>query len=298
MGPDQQADVWFQQFPSVTPGQCFSGMAYSVWAAPAPSGFTRNNGTWYPSTISGKCVWRTTKCRIFDAYGNVTAYVFTLNPAWHKVEAILRYKIKPQQPGLAGLTAAEKACFNWESIAELAARNDYVLPNGNPRFMGNYIFAADATLTNMLETMHRVDRSFNRVEGGQIYMIGDDPRASIFLMGANHLVPGTLKLSKKNVSKAPNVFVPRYRDLGVPAVSQVSSITSSSSVETDGAYVTVNFTTPSPFLIGDSFYVAESSNAYLNTLYAAVAHRAQRLRSSLLAASIAPPTSMQLQQEV
>jgi hypothetical protein len=248
-GPSQGYDPWFSQFPSVTPPQSFNGMAYAIFYSPPPGTYLRGNFT--PGTISGTCVWRTTKCRIFDAYGNVVSYGFTCNPAWHKVEAILRYKIRPQHPPIGGLTDAEKACFNWESIVELAARNDHILPNGKPRFTGNYIFAADATLTNMMETMMRVDRSYQREEGGQIYLIGDDARASVFIASAKHLVPGSLKLDKKDVSKAPNMFVPQYRDLDIPAVCEVQTGVGFGAFYLSGRLINgfraLTCSTPSPF---------------------------------------------------
>lgn len=244
VGPDQGYDFWFQEFPVFTPPQCFSGIAYAVWRAPLTSGINlkQDHGE---MTVTGAAIWRTTRCRIFDAYGNVSSYGFTCNPVWHKIEAILRYKIRPQQPGLAGLTAAEKACFNWESIVELAARNDYILPNGAPRFVGNYIFASDATLTNMLELMCRVDRSFIREQNGQLYMIGNDTRTVVFQCSANHVVPGTVKLEKKDISKAPNVFVPQYRDLGIPAASEVVS---AEQVGGAGGPIIFTMTSPDPFL--------------------------------------------------
>jgi hypothetical protein len=248
-GPTQGYDPWFAQFPSVTPPQSFSGIAYAIFGIPSPEGFTR--GTWIPSNISGTCVWRTTKCRIFDAYGNVTGYGFTLNPAWHKVEALLRYKIRPQQPPIGGLTDAEKACINWEAVAELAARNDYILANGKPRFVGNYIFAADASLASMMETMCRVDRSYPVKDGQQLYWQGDDARASVFIASRKHLVPGSLKLDKKDVSKAPNQFVPQYRDLDIPAVCEVQSAIGFGAFFLSGRAI-VGFraftcSTPSPF---------------------------------------------------
>jgi hypothetical protein len=248
-GPTQGYDPWFSQFPSVTPPQSFSGIAYAIFGSPSPEGFTR--GTWIPGTISGTCIWRTTKCRIFDAYGNVVSYGFTCNPVWHRVEAILRYKIRPQQPPVGGLSEAEKACFNWDSIVTLAARNDYILPNGNPRFVGNYIFASDATLTNIMETSMRCDRSYQTDDGGVISMIGDDARASVFIASAKHLVPGTLKLDKKDVSKAPNMFVPQYRDLDIPAVCEVQTAVSYGGFFLGSAYHegfrAFTCSTPSPF---------------------------------------------------
>lgn len=218
-GPDQQYDVQFAYFPSPTPPQSFSGIAYALAHMPMDITFKFGVGTPFPLASMG--VWRSLRCRFFDDQGNVTGYGFTTNPAWHFVEAILRRKIKPQQPGLAGLTNAERACFNWPSITETAARNAFILPNGRPRFMGNYVFAAETTLTNVLETILRVSRSYQRVQNGQIYLIGDDPRPSTFLLGANHVVPGTMKLTKKDVSKSGNIFIPSYRDVDIPAVCQV-----------------------------------------------------------------------------
>jgi hypothetical protein len=249
MGPDQGYDAWFSQFPTVTPPQAFSGIAYVIFCIPGEPSYAR--GTPGNQTINGTAVWRTTRCRIFDAYGNVVSYGFTCNPAWHKVEALLRFKIRPQQPGLAGLTDAEKACFDWPSIVALAERNDYILPNGKPRFTGNYIFASDASLTNIMETMMRVDRSYQRVEGNKIILTGDDPRASVFLASAKHLISGTLKLDKKDVTKSPNVFVPSYRDLDIPAVSTVQTVLQNGmwSFRDGEAFGMTTFvcSTPSPF---------------------------------------------------
>jgi hypothetical protein len=59
---------------------------------------------------------------------------FHLHPVWQIVEVILRYKIKPQQPPIAGLSDAEKACFNWPSIVAFAARNDASAGYSTPAF--------------------------------------------------------------------------------------------------------------------------------------------------------------------
>jgi len=269
-GGDQQYDTWFANFPSVTPPQSYSGIAYAIFGMAMSLTFKFGVGTPFPLAPSG--VWRSLRCRIFDASGNVTGYGFTTNPAWHFVEAILRRKIKPQQPGLAGLTDAEKACFNWESIAATAARNDFVLPNGNPRFMGSYVFAADTTLTNVLETILRVSRSYQRVQNGQIYLIGDDPRPSTFLMGANHVVPGTVKLNKKDVAKAPNVFVPRYRDINIPAVSQVLTAVHQQIGIGSGVINSCLFTlnSLSPFVLGDVITYGGGENGAFAGAYTVV----------------------------
>jgi hypothetical protein len=268
-GPDQDYDGWFSQFPTVTPPQSFSGIAYVIFCVPGMPSYAR--GVPSGQTISGAAVWRTTRCRIFDGYGNVVSYGFTCNPAWHKVEVLLRTKIRPQQPPISGLTYAEKACFDWPSICELAARNDYILPNGNPRFVGSYIFASDASLTNMMETMCRVDRSYQRVDGGKIYLIGDDARASVFIASAKHLIPNSLKLDKKDLSKAPNVFVPSYRDLDMPAVCQVISMTRNGmwSFRDGEAFGMSVFTatTPSPFANSSFMYYGGCSDPSFEGVY-------------------------------
>lgn len=233
-GPDQSYDPWFSAFPTVTPLQAFSGMAYYMVAGgpsvlrtitvplPKPPGAALLPYVEPPSAPIA--VWRTTRCRQFDAGGNVIGYGFTTNPTWHFIEATLRYKIKPQQPSIAGLTDAERACFHWQSIVDHAARNEAVQPNGLPRFIGSYLFAANATLTAVQELILRCCRSFQRLSGGRrIELVGDDPRAAVFFFGANHLLPGSLSIAKRNVSKAANVYVPKYRDLEIPAIAAVTT---------------------------------------------------------------------------
>jgi hypothetical protein len=68
-------------------------------------------------------------------------------------------------------------------------------------------------------------------------------------------VPGSVKLQKKDISKAPNVFVPQFRDLGIPAVSQVVSTASTTALETVSFGVNefepalqFNTTSPDPFV--------------------------------------------------
>ena len=73
------------------------------------------------------------------------------------------------------------------------------------------------------------------VIGGQIYLMGDDERDSSFLFSVNHLVPGSLSLDKKNVAKAANVFVPKFRDLNIPAVAACVSIENFSAMGLDSS---------------------------------------------------------------
>lgn len=268
IGDDQQYDSFFSNFPSVAPPQSYSGMAYYILGI-APTATKLGVGTPFPLAPIG--IWRLLRCRIFDANGNVTAYGFTTNPAWHWTEAILRFKIKPQQPALAGLTNAERACFNWPSIVATAQRNDFILPNGRPRFVGNYVFAAGTTLTNILETILRVSRSYQRLEGSKLALYGDDPRASVFLMGANNVVPGSLKLGKKDLSKAPNVFVPKYRDIDIPAIARV--IRAQRVVPSFAPIPQIVFTlgSLSPFQAGDILQYGGALDPTFDGAYAVVA---------------------------
>ena len=196
------------------------------------------------------------------ANGNVTNYGFTTNPTWQMIEAVLRYQIKPQQPGLMGLSAAEKACFDWPAMVAHAQRNAVQLPNGAPTYTGNFAFAADTTLGAMMETMLRNCRSYKRERGGQIAFIGDDPRSSVFTFSQRHLVPKQLRINKKNLSVAPNVYIPQYREMAIPAVTSVASVTVTGGNSSNGNGYTVLFTTngPQPFFAGDRFTYLGSSN--------------------------------------
>jgi hypothetical protein len=263
----QLCDQFSVFFPSVTPNQFFSGMAYAMFSLPTQFSLPPGINVTLSSTITGSCIWRATRCRTFDASGNFVSYTFTCNPAWIIVEAILRYKIKPQQPPIAGLTPAEKACFNWPSIVAFAARNDFILPNGNPRFFWSGVFAADATLANIMETLLRCSRAYHRFVNGQLYLIGDDSRAPVGTLSANHLVPGTFKLSKKNVSKSPNQFVPRYRDIDVPAVTIVSLAATQPADPYGEINVLITGTTVSPFLSTDVLVYGGCSNPSLDGCY-------------------------------
>lgn len=259
----QSCDGYLPNFPTVTPAQTFSGMAYTVFKL-VPSildPYDSSKVIQLESQITGIGLYRGIRCRTFDVYGNVVSYAFTINPAWQIVEAILRYKIKPQQCPLAGLTAQEKACFDWPSVVAFAQRNAFVLPNGDPRFFYCGVFAAEATLTNILETLLRCSRAYILEKNGKIYLMGDDPRASVFTLSANHEYNNSLRAQKKDIYNAPNQFVARYRDMGIPAVARVTNAYGT----TDGSGLhTIYFSLDSlsPFLFGDLLtYRADPLNA-------------------------------------
>ena len=170
----------------MTPPLNLSGLAYYVV-------LVNNSGSTTLGLPSGALnpvgVWRSARCRFFDAYGNVTGYGFTVNPTWQMIETLLRFHIKPQQPPLAGLSNAEKALFNWPAMVAHTAHNATVVASGAPRFCGNFMFAADAKLGGMMETQLRNCRSFKRERGSVISFVGDDARTSVFIASKRAVVP-------------------------------------------------------------------------------------------------------------
>jgi hypothetical protein len=256
-GPEQATDSWLGYFPGTTPPLAFSGAAYIFVRAASTNG--------QPTTLSPTGVYRTTRCRIFDDNGNVTNYGFTTNPTWQMIETLLRFHIKPEQPPLAGLMAAELACFDWPSLVAHAARNGTILANGAPRFSGNMAFASDAKLAQMMETQLRNCLSFTRRRGGKISFVGEETPVSVFIASKHHVVPGTIKVTKKDVSNAPNVYVPQYRCVDIPALAQVTSVTTGASVGAlgeSGTFPTCTFNTvgAQPFGVSDFFFYGGSND--------------------------------------
>jgi hypothetical protein len=257
-GPDQATDSFMNYLPAVTPILPYSGMAYVMVRATSTSGQSE--------TLSPYAIYRTTRCRLFDANGNVTNYGFTTNPAWQIVETLLRFWIKPQQPALAGLLSAEQAMFDWPSIVAFAERCAAVQADGNPLFAGNFAFAADAALDAMMEAQLRNCCAFRRNRGGKISFVGEESKTSVFTFSQNNIVGGSLKLNKKDLRNAPNVYVPQFRDLNLPAIVEVQSITTTgAAVDNAGNFSsgpTSIFTTvgPQPFAPTDLAVYGGSSN--------------------------------------
>lgn len=250
IGPDQATPVCANSFPSTTPALSYSGIAYFMLRAASFSGT--------PPTFNPTGIYRTLRCRIFDDTGEVTGYGFTTNPTWQMLETLLRFQIKCQQPHLAGLLAAEKALFDWPAIVAHAARNAAILPNGAPTFAGNFAWAADASLNNMMEQQLRNCVSFQRIRGGQIQFVGEETRAASFVVSQKNMIGGSLRVTEKDLTGAANVYIPQYRELGIPAVAQVQSVVTvqpgqsvspSLNLAEGGKYWSTLFTTvgPQPF---------------------------------------------------
>ncbi|QHN04433.1 hypothetical protein FTO74_14450 [Granulicella sp. WH15] len=261
-GPDQGSEIWLRYFPSVTPQLCYSGLAYYFVRRiiQASDGITGDVGVLSSVAMQPTGIYRSLRCRMFDATGEVTGYGFTVNPTWQMTETVLRYQIKQQQPSLAGLTRAEKACFDWPALVDHANRNAALLSNGAPTYAGNFAFASDATLASMMETQLRNCRSYKRERGGVIAFIGDDPRVSVFTFSQRNVVPNTVKISKKDLSTASNVYIPQYRDLGIPAVTEVVNVEVTQADANSKFICTFTTNGQQPLFSGDSFTYSGSSD--------------------------------------
>ena len=141
-GPDQGVDAFWLYFPTAVPIQKLSRLAYymlknkypslyNIYSGADTSGSSaqENGNNWADLQPIG--LWRTRRCRIFDANGNQTGFAFTVNPAWHWVDQMLVRKIKPDyalsMSGPDPLTASEAACFDFESIVESATYFDTLI---------------------------------------------------------------------------------------------------------------------------------------------------------------------------
>jgi len=249
-GPDQGSDSFYTYFPSVTPALNLSGLAYyfvRVLSVAGPLSPYIPFGDLAPVGI-----WRSTRCRMFDANGDVIGYGFTTNPTWQMIETLLRFQIKPQQPPLAGLTNFEKSLFDWPAMVAHATRNATYLASGAPRFCGNFMFAADAKLGAMMETQLRNCRSFKRERAGVISFVGDDARASVFIASQKAVVPGSIKLAAKDMKGVPNIYVPQYRELNIPAVAAIATVASGVTYP-EGLLSTFTTVGNQPFFSEDAF---------------------------------------------
>jgi hypothetical protein len=237
---------------------CYSRRAYYCigWTPPTSGG----------GTLAPLGDFRGMRCRIFDGSGNQTGYRFTTNPIWHFVDLWLRRAIKPEYAidplaGPTALTSYESGCFNWPLIYAAAQYCDYLLPNGNPRFSGSYVFASGSTLEAMLEQVLLCCRGYMYEYNGQICVAIDQPRASTFLMSGKMLAPGSFEVDNTEVNQAGNRFIATYLELGLPAVAEISTIVRSS------GSVVINTTEPNPCAPNDIISIGGVTDPTLDASY-------------------------------
>ncbi len=267
-GGDQLCDNFFTNIPSATPRLCYSGIAYLALE-------------WQPQNWQGSSAslqpighWRTTKCRIFDGSGNQTGYEFTTNPAWHFVDAYIRRKLLPRSEytitlsGLAALPSDVTSKFDWGSVYQFSQDCDYILGGGQKRFEGNYAFTGQATLASILETTLLCSRGYMQEYAGKIYLQMDKPRASVFTMTNDMLIPGTFNADETKVHAAGNWYTINFLDMELPAVSQVSSITNVAGAGYGGNdLATIVTVDENPCAQWDIIWVGGNSNSALNYPY-------------------------------
>jgi hypothetical protein len=231
-GPDQGVDIFCRYLPSGINLLCYNRIAYYAICRKQEIQFPVGNpptqsdpSQW--TDIAPVGLWRAQRTRIFDSLGNAAGYAWNTNPAWHFVDVLLRRKIKPDfnidlVNGPDPLTAAEQARFNWESIFESAQYFDQLLANGRRRFCGNYAFTSQTTLNAVLEQILLCCRSSMQEYAGQIYLICDQPRPSVFIFSRQHSI--SLEPNDNALHTSANRFVAPFRDILLPQAAQIASI--------------------------------------------------------------------------
>jgi hypothetical protein len=250
----------------------FDGMVNSMYYSRLAYYFV----AWTPQVNSGVSQmtpiadWRTTRCRIFDGDGNQTDYRFTTNPIWHMVDAYLRRAVKPfwgidYANGPDTLTTDEANCFRWDIIAESAAYCDEILSNGAPRFQGSYAFSSGTTLAAMIEQMLLVCRGYQQEIAGKIAFFVDQPRSSLFTVTADHLMPNTFVHDETILHQNANRYTADYLELGLPAISQIATISRSSGT------VSITTVTPNPAAAEDLIIVGGVADPSFDQAYSVAA---------------------------
>ena len=259
-GPDQGTDVLFAQLPPAIQIQNFNRIAYYALMRKQPienQTNTHQNDPTQWTDIAPIGLWRALRCRLFDDEGNQTGYAFTTNPAWHFVDVYLRRKIFPDfgidlVNGPDPLPLAMANRFDWGTIYTAAQYFDEFLANGRRRFEGSYSFAQQTSLQAIVEQILLCCRSFRSEYAGKIGLNCDMPRSSVFTFSREHLLPGSWDANDQAIQTAANRYVATFRDLMVPACSQIESI------------VWPNVTTqqPHPFQPGDRIAFGGTGTPY------------------------------------
>lgn len=237
IGPDQGQDLLWNQLPPGLQPLHYNRWAYYVFSkkqeangvSGTPSQSNANDWT----DINPIGLWRTTRCRIFSSSGSMVGYAFTRNPAWHFVDLVCRRKLFPEYNIVSGvgptdLPTAIKARFDWGAIAETAAYFGQIVASGMPRFCGDYSFTSKSTLQACLTQILTSSRSFIRERAGQLSIVADQPRASVFTFSRAN---ADITEPDSQISTQPNMYIGAFKDLLVPACATIASITGGTNVE-------------------------------------------------------------------
>jgi hypothetical protein len=229
-GGDQNVDAFWSNLP---PG--LQPLHYNRWAYYAiklkqlinnpPNTNQDDPSVWADVNPIG--LWRTMRCRIFDASGAMVGYAFTRNPAWHYVDLLCRRKLFPEYniDVLAGpddLPTAVRNRFDWVALANSAAYYNQKDAQGFPLFSGDYSFTQRSSLQACLTQIATSARSFNRERNGQFALIADQARASVFTFSRKNA--DSFRVTDEDVHTAANVQIAQFRDILAPAFATIASI--------------------------------------------------------------------------
>ncbi len=158
--------------------------------------------------------YKTMKCRIFDNTGTQTSFAWTNNPAWwicdYHIRTFILREGKINQP----LVALQRARIDWASVKDAADYFDADIGGGIKRFSDGGVWFTDQGLSasSVFEKMLLMCRSFLLERSGKLYLYADAPRSSVFTFGSDHVLPGSLSVSKANMRAARNRFVASWRE--------------------------------------------------------------------------------------
>lgn len=273
IGPDQGCEKLWSIFPPAIQPLCFSRIAYYALMRKQPILDQSNTNQSDPSQwtdIAPVGLWRGLRCRLFDADGNVTGYAFTINPVWHWVDVTLRRELFPDynlvyNVGPDPLPAAVSARFNWEKIYASALYCNQQLANGQARFSGSYAFSQQTSLQAIKTKILRCCRAFEQESQGQIAIIVDQPRPSVFTFSRDHILPGSWSATDAPLNTFGNRILGSFRDILVPACNNILSITNvgqaDPTVTTDSIPPT-GYPQPHPFVVGDWIAIGGTGTTY------------------------------------
>ena len=137
--------------------------------------------------------------------------------------------------------------------------------NGQPRFTGDYSFSAQTSLQAIKTKILRACRAFEQESQGQIAIIVDQPRPSVFTFSRQHILPGSWDATDQPLSTAGNRIVSSFRDVLVPACNNILSITNaaqSDPVVTTDSIPPTGTPQPHPMEVGDWISIGGTGTVY------------------------------------
>ncbi|MDR3723259.1 MAG: hypothetical protein P4K83_02065 [Terracidiphilus sp.] len=264
-GPDQECDKLWSVFPSAIQPLCFNRIAYYTIMRKQPVLWQTSNSQSDPAQwtdINPVGLWRALRVRLFDAAGNVTGYAWTRNPIWHWVDAWLRCELFPDynltyNVGPDALPNAVSQRFDWQKIYASAQYCDEALPNGQPRFSGDYSITQPTSMQAIESQILQCCRGRRSESQGMIAAVCDMPRASVFTFSREHILPGSFEASDEVLNTAGNKLIGKFRDLLVPACNTIASITNA-----DNGDPIVTTTEPHPLQQADWIAMGGTNSIY------------------------------------